>query len=760
MVTGYMSIPAELRSKSRWCIWVKKVEGGRVRKIPVDANTGMGASADDPDTWCSFEDALQAKKNLPADGIGFFLGDGYVGIDIENALPEAGALVQGFVENLRTYAEYDSAGNGVHIIFKGSIPKGKRQNGNISFYDGGKYFAITGNRLEYAPNTINNSAEEATKLYNHYIQPKTAPAFVFDKSLGMTLSDDELIDKASSAMGGDKFTLLFNGAWEGVCASKPQADEMLASYLAFWTRRNPDQMDRLFRRSKLMTEKWDYIPEEGDGKTYGETVVYRAMMKCKEVYGLTFNPNTQIYNPNDGEIRSGSKYQANDTGNAQRFVERCGKGIRYNFDNNCWYYWDGTQWSRDVAQIVKAKADAMIADMRSELFLEKKLKNQTDMLRNISRVSSNAGKNAMLAEAQHLPTIPVHNSDFDREEDFINCENGIISLRDGSISPHDRYRFMSKKTACACDMEHEPKRWLRFLDEVFQGAEDMIDYIQRAVGYTLTGSTREQCIFQCYGDGANGKSVFLDMLYNLLGNYACNVQIDSILAQNANAGRANSEIARMAGARFVRTNEPNEGARLNEGLVKQLSSGDPTTARFLYGNEFEFKPKFKIWIASNYRLTIRGTDGGIWRRMRLIPFNAKFEGSKADKNLPDKLAQEMPQILGWAVKGAIKYYKDGLTTPGKVEKANDDYRHDMDVFGRFLEDCTEANESRCTSAMDLYRTYYKWSREHNEFIITSTKFNSEMGKRFTKIKLGAKTAFQGVALIEGLTFDKGDYYGR
>ena len=189
--------------------------------------------------------------------------------------------------------------------------------------------------------------------------------------------------------------------------------------------------------------------------------------------------------------------------------------------------------------------------------------------------------------------------------------------------PHDKSLMLSKSTNIDCDLEHEPERWLKFLDEIFLGNKELIHYVSLAIGYSITGDIKEQCFFQCWGDGSNGKGVFFDVMYKMLGDYAINSQADSILAKKYGANNgANNEIARMNGARFVRTNETNDGTAFNEALVKQLVGGDVTTTRFLYGEFFDFYPELKLWINTNYKIGVKGTDKGIWRRNILIPFNA------------------------------------------------------------------------------------------------------------------------------------------
>ena len=749
----YDSIPSEMKKLKRWVLWkLIKNDKGKTTKVPVNAKNGYGAKSNDPETWVSFEEAIEKVEYFNCSGLGFMLGNGYFGIDIDHQL-ENKDLISEFVDTLKSYTEISQSGEGIHIICKGVLPVGNRRKGNIEMYDNARFFAMTGN-LYGTFNEIADRTEEAKKLWSKYlddVKPNVpSSAYIYKKpepnrQIGTMsqLNDEEIITKAKESQNGNLFTCLYYGQWEGLYPSQSEADMSFCSMLAFWCARDEVQMDRIFRSSKLYREKWD--TKRGQ-TTYGEMTLKSAINGCREVYTPAFNSTTQVYNPTNGTIIRKKTYDLNDTGNAQRFIDRFGTNIRYNFDNKCWMVFDNKTWVKDSKQLVKTQADIMIEEMKVEMVKEADKEVRKELAKNIKHLSSNSGKEAMLKEAMHIGTIPTINADYDKDNYLLNCFNGVVNLKTGELLEHNKSYMMSKNTHLRCDMENEPIRWKQFLLEIFNGSQDMVDYIQTAIGYTLTGDTREQCFFQCYGDGANGKSVFLDILYEMLGDYSLNSQVESILAKNNSSSGASSEIARMNGARFVRTNEPNEGSRFNEGLVKQLVSGDVTTARFLYGTEFEFTPKFKLWIATNYRINVRGTDYGIWRRMRLVPFEVKFEGAKADKTLPDKLRTELPQILGWAIKGAIKWQKEGFNTPREIEDANKVYKQEMDYVGKFIDDCTKPSIIGKEKASDVYQEYAKWAKNGNEWCMTQSKFGIEMGKRFQKKNLNGYVYYTGFIL--------------
>ena len=289
--------------------------------------------------------------------------------------------------------------------------------------------------------------------------------------------------------------------------------------------------------------------------------------------------------------------------------------------------------------------------------------------------------------------------------------------------------------------------WLEFLDQIFDGDQDLIDYLQRAIGYSLSGSTVEQMMFILYGNGRNGKSVFLDVIKEIFGSYTLNIQPQTIMVK-AMSGGANSDIARLQGARLVTTTEPNDGMRFDEGLVKQITGGDEITARFLYGDEFDFKPELKLWMATNHKPIIRGTDDGIWRRMAIIPFKVQIPKYAVDKQLTAKLKRELKAILNWAVEGYQMWQAIGLAEPKTVAEQRDSYRKEMDPVEAFIEERCIRDADEREKSSELYQSYKEWATSNGEYVMSHTKFGKEMSNKFKKI-LSAGTYYEGVQLLDG-----------
>ena len=234
----------------------------------------------------------------------------------------------------------------------------------------------------------------------------------------------------------------------------------------------------------------------------------------------------------------------------------------------------------------------------------------------------------------------------------------------------------------------------------------------------------------------------------MLGDYVSNIQAKSLIVKSNSGSSSSEDIARLKGARFVTSSESNEGARLDESLIKQLTGGDKVTASRKYEHEFEFYPEFKIWMSTNHKPIIRGTDTGIWRRVRLIPFTINIPPDKIDKNLKYKLEQELPGIMKWAVDGCLLWQREGLKQPLVVQLATAEYRSEMDSVGAFINDCCSVGSGYFEKAQSLFQAYLEWARKNNEHEMTSMKFWGEIGKRFEKQHTKNGNIYNGIVLNE------------
>jgi len=291
--------------------------------------------------------------------------------------------------------------------------------------------------------------------------------------------------------------------------------------------------------------------------------------------------------------------------------------------------------------------------------------------------------------------------------------NGILNLRFGRLLPHDPEYLITKLAPVFFQPDATCPTWLNFLNRIMQGNPRLIAYLQKAVGYSLTGSTVEQILQFLYGLGANGKTTFIDIIMIMLGDYAVQTTTETLMVKK-NSGIPN-DLAALKGARFVAAQEVESGQRLSESLIKQLTGGDRISARFLHAEFFEFKPQFKLWMSGNSRPIIRGGDHGIWRRMKEIPFTVQIPPEEQDRKLSEKLRGELPGIFNWALDGCLAWQKEGrLIPPDEVMAATENYRSEMDILGQFIEDRCLTGPGFQVSAKELYGAYVDWSESQGE----------------------------------------------
>lgn len=746
IINKYSSFPEELMKVAQFVCWVGS------DKIPKNPHTGYNAQSNNSETWGTFEEACEACEKYNFDGVGFMFAPPYFGVDLDHCLDNVDFCDE-FVETLQSYSEISKSGEGIHIICKGKLPDGARRRGGIEMYSHGRYFICTGNIYNKSYTKVRDCTEAIKVLHSKYLPDNTPKAEAWHH-VEIDLSDTEIIDKARNSKNGIAFAALYEGNWQGLgFPSQSEADLAFCNMLAFWTGKNPTQMDRIFRSSGLMRAKWD---KKRGADTYGNITIGKACASCTECYEQGKYNDTSLAiaffkteKDKGTTVNSDKKtYDMTDTGNAHRIYDKFSSSIRYSYNRKRWYFWTGKAWILDEMGEIKKMADVICDDLKKEAWNIQDEDLQEQAFKFAKNSANTTRKEAMIKEAQHLKDIPVSMDDFDRYTDNLNCDNGIINLRNGELFPHDPSFLMTRKCGCEYDTKRRPpKLWLKFLDDITGGNKDLQHYIHKCIGYSISGSNREQCAYFLYGMGNNGKSTFLDTLRDMMGTYASTAQPDTFMLQSrlgSSGGGANSDIARLKSARFVVSEEPTEGIRLNEGLLKQLTGGSKVTCRFLYGDEFEYTPEFKIWIATNHKPVIRGTDFGIWRRIKLIPFEVNIPADKVDKNLKYKLRKEFPQILAWAVEGCMLWQKEGLEEPECVLDATKEYKQEMDLVAGFVEQCVIIDYTADRiMASDLFSVYSKWAKQNNEYEMSSKKFFTEIAKKLPDKGRNSKGIFYG-----------------
>ena len=431
-----------------------------------------------------------------------------------------------------------------------------------------------------------------------------------------------------------------------------------------------------------------------------------------------------------------------DIANGRRLIARFGASMRWSGAQKCWLVWDGRRWAVDVT----GQADRNAKDTARAIYHEAaesgSLARSKEVASHAERSASAVRIAAMLQMARSEPGIAVRTEELDVDPMLFNVLNGTLDLRTGQLLPHDSDRLITKLAPVEYHAEAQCPLWLAFLDRIMGGSSELIEFLQCAAGYCLTGEIGERSMFIPHGPGANGKSVFLETLRSLMGSYATAVQPTTLMSSKQDGPR--NDLAALKGCRLVTTSETNEGRRLDEAMVKQITGGDTIAARFLFGEFFTFRPECKFWLATNHRPEIRGTDEGIWSRIRLIPFSVTIPKAERDQQLRTRLEQELPGILTWALRGCLKWQRDGLGTPEAVSVATSEYRTEMDVLGEFLEECCECHADFIEGATALYKAYKAWCTDHGEQLMSQTRFGRRLSDR------GYKAAKCGILSRIGL----------
>lgn len=753
---NFDNIPSELKQYGLFCTWKLDDRG----KIPYNPVTKTLAKSNNKNTFHSYQQILpflseyyqidESGKILGGLGLGIF--NGYSAIDIDDCRdPKSGelsALANDVIQFCSSYTEISPSGKGIRIILKTPTLINKEthyinnRNNGLEIYisdNTNKYVTITGNVL------YNNDIAEIDISYivDRYMKKNTNQAATIQPTIDAEILEDVDIKLRNALRYNPRLKELWENKAPGSGSNESELDQSLCNSLAFVFEGNYPAIEQAFIKSPYFLSKDDkHVKKWYNHPTYREETIKGAI--------------TRFHNYKMQQVQ---EFELNDTGNAHRFVDNFNHLVRFNVDNKQWMVYNGHYWQNDTYNHVKNLAEIVIEQMKQDA-LAAYGEQRKELFKNVKRVLSSSGKESMIREAQHLKSIPVTNADFDTEDYLFSTKSGVVDLRNGTILEANKEQMLSRHSDVEID-KGEPKLWLKFLSEIFNNRTDIIEYIQRILGYAMTGYTKEQSMFIFLGDGSNGKSLLLEVVSKILGSYGTTSSVD-ILVERRNHSANMSEIARLNNIRTVITDETEMGDRLKESGIKSMTSDHGyITARFLYGNEFTFKPKFKIFMATNHRPIIRGTDHGIWRRIKIIPFDVIIPDDKQDRYLGEKLYNERGKILWWMIEGSMKWFKDGLKTPNLISAAITDYRSEMDLVQRWINENCEIDSTATTPSIELFKNITQYIYDNKEFQMSNTLFGRNMSKKFKKRRIGNTTHYIGIRLrtktiVEALDEVEGD----
>lgn len=725
MQVQFEKISQYIKDNGRFCNWRYELRDGSQTKVPYMSGTKRKANVDDPTTFVAFDTAASATGY---DGIGIRVSDNIVGIDLDHCI-EGGKLLpwaQEIVDRFNiTYIEISPSGTGIRIFCL--LPSGfvydtqtyYIKKGNIEVYIPGhtnRFLTVTGNTINGAD--VSETADALTWLLDTYMRRPTPPTLAVAAPGESYLSDDEVIRKASVSKNGAKFTRLWNGDITGY-KSQSEADAALVSILAFWCSGDKAQMDRLFRASALMREKWDSLR---GGDTYGNISIEKAVARMTDYYKPIIPRSAAedfgVDRLKELDPMDSSKYPWNDIGAGHIFADFFQDRLRYVPERKVWFYYADGVWQPDTGNLRAMKYCMDLANLMYTFALEIKDEDKRkSYMKYASRWQSHSNRVNILKDAQVHHPIPY--GSFDADIYIFNCQNGALHIDTGEFTEHRSTDLLTKKSPVVYDPTAYSGRFATYIDEIMSGDADRAKFLQKILGYGLTGDTRHECMTILYGvTTRNGKGTLCESVLKVLGDYGCASRPETIAMKSyTNGSQPSEDVARLAGVRFVNIPEPGKGMVLDTAKVKAMTGNDTLNARYLHEISFDFQPQFKIYVNTNFLPVINDMTLFSSDRIIIIPFDRHFDEHSRDTTLKRRFAEESVQsaILNWLLEGYRLLQSEGLFLPKSVKEATERYQHDSDKMALFFEDNLIADDTTEVMTARVYARYKEWCQENGTY---------------------------------------------
>lgn len=771
MPVNFVNIPDVLKQTASFCVWKMEKRSGRPTKVPYNPRTGAMARTNDPSTFADFNTAMKSYAIGGWDGIGYRVSEGIGAIDIDHCIREDGSLndvaasILGIFPD--AYFEKSPSGTGLRGFFRLSPDFAydktvyyinNRKHGLEVYLPGvtNRFVTVTGDMFRNGAVTRNDGSlrtlldtfmKRSTRVSSKTVEPVSY------------LDDDGVIAHASASESGDKFKALYAGNWEEGYDSQSDADMALVSILAFWCGNVEEQIDRIFRTSGLMRDKWDRMT---GGSTYGQITIRNAIASTSEIYTpiaassaeddfesldedeeaevLTFEPDLSHITLTIEEMQphTNPRYQRDEIGIGYAFADYYKPIARFDRERGIWYVFDGKVWQPDENALAVAELAKRLADRLYTFALQ--IKDEDTRNRYIKRVQKlqmRKNRRTMIEDAKSV--YPVPHAIFDRNTDLFNCQNGTLNLTTGEFRPHDPADFLTMMSGVTYDPNATCPRWEQFISEVMCNDADLALYLQKALGYALTGDTSLECLFILYGaTSRNGKGTTMETFLKIMGDYGktSNPEMLSTKFGNTNASGPSEEIARLAGVRFVNISEPEKKITFNAALVKRMTGNDTLNARFLHENSFDFRPNFKIFINTNYKPSVSDMTLFYSNRLKLIPFKRHFEEHEQDKGLKAFFSTDvcLSAIFNWCYEGYKRFRSEDLEDPAAVSQATKEYQEESDRIGQFVDAWLEEGEAFEVRTSAAYKLYGEWCDKYGYRKENSTNFNNAIQRFFPIVR--------------------------
>ena len=787
------NLPAQLRETGLFCCWRYEERGGKRTKVPYNPRTGGKAQSTNPATFAPLDVALAALERGDYDGIGVGVFGNLGAIDIDHCISGTGEISEmalDIVQTMNAYTEYSPSGKGLRILF--TVPESfqydkaryyiNNQKAGLEIYIAGatqKYVTVTGDSLAASLDLEERGEPLGVILEKYMIRPQAktptpGPAPLdWGAEIGgaaADLDDLALIQRAKQAKNGARFSALWAGDTTGY-KSPSEADIALCNDLAFWTNKDPARMDRLFRQSGLFRpEKWD---RPTAGSTYGAITIQNAI---STMTGPGYDPRAHFQRKADrttapsaaGPLKladlhpeKNDRYGWNDIGNGNLFADWYKDLARYVPERKKWFVYNGKVWEPDpgnlrTMELCKRLADALV--LYALGLPDGALRD--DYRDFVERWQKRYNRETVLKDAASV--YPVRLEQFDRDPMLFNCRNGTLDLRTRQFRPHSPADMLTLISKVSYDPAARSPLWEKTVADAMQDDAEKIAYLQKALGYGLTGDTSEECFFMLYGPTTrNGKGTIMETYMTLQGGYGKAARPETIAQKDkANSSAPTEDIARLAGARVVNISEPGKQMILSAALVKTLTGRDTIIARFLNENSFEFTPQFKLFINTNHRPKV--TDPTIFDsgRVKVLPFERHFTEAEQDKGLKKKLrkAANLSGLLNWCLDGLWMMKETGLEPPPAVQAATADYQRDSDKVARFVAEMLEPDPTGEIRTEDAYQVYQSWCARNGQYSEGMPAWKQRM-EAHTMIKrkrpAGAPHSASKISLILGVKWKVG-----
>ncbi len=681
-MVNFDSIPPELKELKQW-VFYKKGD-----KKPYNPHNNTQAKTNDPPTWGTFKQAVQAVKDYRGVGVGFvFTEDGpYCGIDLDKAIDEDGHIdpeAQAIIERMNSWTEVSQSGHGIHIIGRGKKATNICRKEHVEIYDKGRYFALTGNLWQDRADL--NNIQKA-----------------LDWLCGQTLDEKKKTEPDRPIADGARDNTIASvlGAARRAGANKAELEALAVKML-----------DRVEQPS-------------GDEKTEKDA---RRIAESISRY-----PTADTH--------------LTDTGNAEYLAKIYGADLRYDHRRKRWLRFGPHYWVPDKdGQVARLAIEAAKARYIGAVDIKDSQEKKAASSWAIAS-ESKMRVDACISIASRIKPFADKGDSWDTDRMLPGCENGIIDLHTGTLRPGKPEDRITMSVSMDFDPDAKCPKWEKFLAEIFDDDKELIDWLWRALGYSITGDTTEQIFFVGYGEGGNGKSTFFSMICSVLGDHAYTSPFATFKLPEPSSS---NDLATLELRRFVTSCETNKDVSLNLERIKTLTGEDRITARYLY-KEFEtYPPYLKIWLFVNDKPEINDDSTATWRRLRLIPFNKQFLKNERDLRLGEKLRAESQGVLAWLVKGCLEWQCRGLSDlPACVRARTIEYMKEADTASKFIEGYCVAGENEEVRAGVLYSAYKRWAigTLDKRKILSQTAFGTYMTKKFEKYEDRRGVHYMGIDL--------------